>query len=180
MMLRHILPVLLSAGMVTPTLPAWAARSSDEACAGFGWDVSHERALFGTAARAAKAGASARAAPRVTPNQLYDLTLAPQDNVRFVVTPERHWGSDDSFGGLVRLRVKTAGIYRINLGQPAWLDVVSGRELIHPRDFQGAAGCTAPNKIVEFELPAGRELTLQFSGLNSRHARVAVTAAPES
>ena len=180
MMLRHSLPILLLAWTAAPTLPAWAARSSDEACAGFSWDVSRERALFGTAARAETAGASARGAPLVTPDQLYDLTLAPQGKVHFVVAPERHWGTQDSFAGLIRLRVRTAGVYRITLGQPAWLDVVSGREIIHPRDFQGAAGCTAPNKIVEFELPAGRELTLQLSGLNSRHARVAITERPDS
>jgi hypothetical protein len=43
-------------------------------------------------------------------------------------------------------------------------------------DFQGHVGCERPSKIVEFDLPAGRDLTLQFSGSNDAEVFVAITA----
>jgi hypothetical protein len=80
--------------------------------------------------------------------------------------------------GLVRLRLATAGLYRISGDQPFWIDVVAGGELAQSTSYQGAAGCNAPHKIVQFTLPAGQVLVLQVSGSGSAHARLAVTAAP--
>ena len=41
---------------------------------------------------------------------------------------------------------------------------MDGGQFIKSRDFQGSHDCERPHKIVEFELPAARDLLLQFSG----------------
>ena len=158
---------------------AWGARAvDDEPCGGFSWNVSHERALFTEAAKTEKAGGEKGTAPLITPDHLYDLTLTPQSQVHFPVPPGKKPSSENAFGGLARLRLKTAGLYRISVDRPFWVDVVAGDELIHSVDFQGAAGCTAPHKVVQFMLPASRELVLQISGLPVEHAHVTITTAP--
>ena len=71
-----------------------------------------------------------------------------------------------AFAGLVRLTVETAGVYRISLDQPLWVDVIANGTVVPAKDFQGRSGCNAPHKIVEFQLPAASPITLQFSGSN--------------
>jgi hypothetical protein len=50
--------------------------------------------------------------------------------------------------------------------------------MLHSTDYQGAAGCNAPHKVVQFLLPAAQDLVLQVSGMPSVHARLTVTFAP--
>jgi hypothetical protein len=57
-----------------------------------------------------------------------------------------------------------------------WIDVADGDKLLKSHDFQGARGCERPRKIVEYDLPAGRELTLQLSGASDATVILAVTA----
>jgi hypothetical protein len=57
-----------------------------------------------------------------------------------------------------------------------WIDVVDGVQAVPSVDFQGHVGCKRPSKIVEFDLPAKRELTLQFSGSSDAEVLVAITA----
>jgi len=78
--------------------------------------------------------------------------------------------------GLVRFRVEKAGRYRVSITSGHWIDIVDGTQLVSSRDFQGQRGCERPHKIVEYELPAGRNLTLQFSGSTDAQVIVAITA----
>jgi hypothetical protein len=165
---------------LTLMLLASAASLADDPCSGFSWNVTHERAVFSSTALNAKAGADAASAPAITANHLYDLTLAPQSQVHFQVPPGKPSKVDSPYAGLLHLKLKTQGLYRISADQPFWIDVVGGEELIRSESFQGAAGCNAPHKIVQFTLPAGQELTVQVSGAGSAHARIAVTPAPIS
>jgi hypothetical protein len=57
-----------------------------------------------------------------------------------------------------------------------WIDIVDGAELLKSVDFQGHVGCERPRKIVEYELPADRDLGLQLSGSNGAEVDMAITA----
>ena len=76
----------------------------------------------------------------------------------------------------MHFRVTSAGAYRVSLSTAHWIDVVADGQLIKSRDFQGAHGCERPHKIVEYELPAGKELVLQVSGATAPAVLVAITA----
>src|SRR5689334_5466483 len=60
---------------------AWLAVTAhaDDPCAGFTWDVAHERALFASAAQTLNAGRDAATAPAIETDRLYELTLAPNE-----------------------------------------------------------------------------------------------------
>jgi hypothetical protein len=75
----------------------------------------------------------------------------------------------------VRFRVAADGVYRISLDQPFWIDVVANGKIVPSKDAEGRRGCSAPHKIVEFDLPSNRVLLLQFSNGMSPHVRVAIT-----
>jgi hypothetical protein len=178
MIRKSLLVTLLISGTAATPASSWAARSDDDPCGEFSWNVTHERALFTETAKSEKAGGEKGTAPLIAPDHLYNLTLTHQSQVHFPVPPGKKPSSEDAFGGLARLRLKAAGLYRISVDRPFWVDVVAGDELIHSVDFQGAAGCTAPHKVVQFMLPASRELVLQISGLPVEHAYVTITTTP--
>jgi len=146
-------------------------------CSGFSWDVTHERALFREVPQKITAGASPGDAPAISPDRLYELALVPRSQVRFAATPGKS-RSAEGHAGLATLSVTAAGVYRIALDQPYWVDVIAKGSLIPSRDFQGRAGCRAPHKVVEFALPSSTPLTLQFSAGDAPTLRVAVLMAP--
>lgn len=157
---------------------ASGAGAADDPCAGFKWNVREERAVFSQKAHSSAAGHDAASAPAVKTKTLYDLTLSPQESVKFIVPPGKKGLPDGAFAGLVHFRVPTTGAYRVALDQGFWIDVVSHQALIEATDFTGAHDCAAPRKIVQYNLPAGEDLVLQLSGATKDHVRVAVTPAP--
>ena len=167
-------PLLLC--MLLP-LAATAGEVADP-CAAFTWDVKHERALFGAKPQSLAVGKTAASAPALVPDQLYELELSTWPQVAFAVAPGRHPASDTAYGGLATLTLAAAGVYRISLDRPFWVDVLAEGAPIHSQDFQGRRGCDAPHKVVEFVLPAATHLTLQFSGGASSTVRVAISRAP--
>ena len=172
-----LLTGLLNAGFGAPD-PGGASATADP-CAAFSWDVAHERALFSEAPHRLSAGLSPSDSPALTTGQLYELTLAPQPQVHFAAAPGKS-RSADGYAGLAVLTLPSAGVYRIALDQPIWVDVVAEGTPVRSRDFQGRSGCSAPHKIVEFVLPAKVALTIQLSSGSSPTVRVAVLAAPPS
>ncbi len=167
------LPWLAAAWLsVTGTGVALAA---DDPCAAIKWNITDERAVFAQVARTEAAGHDAATAPAIKTKTLYELSLAPQDGVKFVVPPGKKALPDGAFAGLVHFRVPTSGAYRISLDQGFWVDIVSHQTLIESTDFTGAHDCNAPRKIVQYTLPAGEDLVLQLSGAAKDRVRVAVT-----
>jgi hypothetical protein len=150
---------------------------ADDPCAAFTWDVGRERALFASEPEILAAG-TAVASPSLAPDRLYQLRLSDQPEVAFAVPPGKSRPTDGAYAGLANVTVDVAGVYRISLDQPSWLDVVVSGALIRSKDFQGRPDCNAPHKIVEFVLPAGTPLTLQFSGAASPAVKVTVTRSP--
>jgi len=158
---------------------AAAAGDVADPCAGFTWSVTHERALFSAKGEPLTAGTDEAHSPALVPDRLYELRLSPVSQVSFAVAPGRHPAAANAYGGLATLTLTQAGVYRISLDQPLWVDVLADGAAIRSRDFQGSHGCNAPHKIVEFVLPAAH-LTLQFSGDAASTVRVAVSRPAET
>lgn len=171
--LRRLITCFL---LLTALFDAGAALAGD-ACSRFKWDVRHERALFATRAEVRGAGSAVSSAPVISLNRLYRLRLTPQGRVAFAVPPGKKARRDGAYAGLARLHIAAAGIYRIALSQPFWVDVVADGTLVAARDFTGAHGCTTPHKVVQYRLAAG-DLLLQVSGWAAPQAELTVTRAP--
>src|SRR5262249_15794769 len=124
------------------------------------------------------AGQKIAAAPPVAIDHLYELKLIGQTEVTFV-TPAKKPKSDEAYAGLAILAVKSPGIYRISLDHPLCVHLITNGKVVPATDHQGSRGCNAPHKIVEFVLPAGSPVTLQFSGGSVATAKLAVTRSPE-
>jgi hypothetical protein len=160
------------AGLMAPAVPA------ADACAQFKWDVAREHALFQQPASAVDGAAALAGAPLLQTGTLYDLSLQPQDGVHFVHAPGKKMITDGAYAGLARFKVEQAAHYRVSLGTPLWVDVVDGGQLVATADFGGSPGCDTPHKVVEFALPAGRELVLQVSAGTARDVKLSITAIP--
>ena len=165
-----ILLALLVGGAAVPAV-------ADNDCVDFKWDVSKERALFAQAPVELAAGKDSKSAPGIVPNRLYKLRLAVQDHVVFSVPPGRKMTGTPAFAGLAALRIEAPGSYRIAIDLPLWIDVVSNGNLVQPTDYQGQHACSAPHKIVVFDL-GSQPVILQFSNAFQDDVLLTVTAAP--
>jgi len=152
---------------------------ADDACAGFKWDVSKERALFSESAVPLAAGKDRMSAPVVVPNRLYRLQLIPQDHVAFVTPPAKKMLTDGAYAGIAVLNIPASGSYRVAVDIPFWIDVVLDGALVKAKDFQGQQGCSTPHKIVEFELAGARPFVVQLSGATAHSVRLTITSSPK-
>lgn len=159
-------------------LPLAPTHAADDPCAAFSWDVHHERELFSQQPVDIASGRGLADAPALTPGRLYELELRAQPEVSFSAPPSRIWPKEATYAGLARLTVDTAGVYRFALDQPAWVDVVANGVVLQSRDAQGRVGCSAPYKIVEFALPAGKPLVIEYSASVTPSIRVSVSRSP--
>lgn len=173
MMRNARISMLLALLLGTLSATAWA-----EDCVDFKWDVTQERALFATPATPLSAGMEAKSAPTVLLNHLYALKLMPQDQVTFAATPGKKTPAAGSSAGIVTFKLPASGSYRVAIDMPFWIDVVSNGALVAAKDFQGQHGCSAPHKIVEFELVGTRQLFLQLSDAAPDSVRLTITATP--
>jgi molybdate transport system substrate-binding protein len=158
------------------SLAAIAAAAADP-CTTFTWDVSHEFTVMKqkpqTVTAATKPGSDT---PQLLVDKLYEVRLANQSGVTFALTPARLPLPDNAQAGVAHFHTNKAGRYRVAITSGHWIDILDGDKLIKSRDFQRARGCERPHKIVEYDLPAGRELTLQLSGSPDATVVLAVTA----
>jgi hypothetical protein len=153
-----------------------ALAAEPDPCKRFTWDVSLETEVMKQSPQLLTAAAAPTAdVPQLELDKLYELRLRKQSEVKFAVPPARAATGDDGRGGLVQFRSAAAGRYRISLSTRHWIDVVDGTTLIDSRDFQGAGGCERPHKVVDFDLPANRSLTLQLSRAPDTAVAIAVT-----
>jgi hypothetical protein len=171
---RRIWALTVALGALTGALLSAPAQAADP-CDGFSWNVSHEHALFATPSAAVTAEAGAGAAPTLSVDKLYDIALTPQDEVHFVLAPEKKTLADGAYGGMVTLHIPVAGKYRVSMSEGFWIDLIAQGRFVPTDDFTGSHTCHAPRKIVQFILPAG-DLTLQFANANSASVQVTVTA----
>jgi hypothetical protein len=165
---------LLTLGLMAPAVTR-TAHADEDPCAGFSGNVTAERALFAGAAQPISAARDVASAPLLAPGRLYQLQLAPHGQVSMRLAPGKKTQLEGAYAGLARLQLQQPGSYRISMDQGAWIDVVADGQMIGSSNFQGRPGCTAPHKIVQFLLPAGHELLLQFSAATAPVLRVAIT-----
>jgi hypothetical protein len=161
--------VLLLFGATRPS------RADTDPCSGYKWDVSAERALFAMPAKPAAAGKDRASAAPVAANQFYAVTLLPVSEVSFPATPGRTPPSG-SFAGIVALTVPSIGKYRIAVDVPLWIDVVGGATVAPVLDYEGLHECSAPRKVVVFDLEGRTDWALQLSAADRVTVRLAVTA----
>jgi hypothetical protein len=168
----------LPVAFVVACLLSGAALAAEvDGCTKFTWDVTHELAVFKGVPKPVAAGTKAgKEAPQLKLDQVYELKLANQTGVTFALQPGKPTLPDNAQAGVFRFHTEKAGRYRVGITSGHWIDVVDGDKLIKSRDFQGARGCERPHKIVEYELPANSDLTLQLSGATDVTVIVAVTA----
>lgn len=148
-------------------LLASAGAQADDPCQGFKWDITNVLAAYGETSqtvRAAAQGTEISKIPAIAVNRNYDVTLTPQQDIAFHAAPGKLTLDDGSWGGHLRFQVPVAGSYLVALTGTHWLDIIDGSELLQSVNFGGARGCAKPGKVVEFVLPADRELILQLSG----------------
>ena len=96
----------------------------------------------------------------------------------FAASPGKKAAATPAFAGLATLKVPASGSYRIAFDLPIWVDVAWKGTLVQPKDFEGQHACSAPHKIVEFDLAATQSLVLQLSNAASEHVLMTVTASP--
>jgi hypothetical protein len=155
--------------------PLPAHESGD--CEAFTWDVAREL----DAMRAQPREVPAAISPQANRVHLQEGThfiaeLRPQESVTFAVTPARKARAEKPTGGLLFFQSAKPGVYRISLSSRHWIDVVDGARVIDSRGHQGRGGCKLLHKVVEFELPAQRLLTIQLSGDDAATAGIVITA----
>jgi hypothetical protein len=147
---------------------------ADDPCAGFKWDVGHERALFAGKAQALAAAPDARTAPMLAFERLYDISLLPQATLALRVPASAKSSFQGAFAGFARLIITAAGRYSVSLDQPGWIDLMTDQTVIPSADFSGQRGCSAPHKVVQFALPAG-SILLQLTGIVGSHVKLTLT-----
>lgn len=153
---------------------AGTARSQGDPCAGYQWDLSKERALFAESGKRLIAGKDRTSAAAILSGQLYALELLPANQVSFPVAPGKD-STSDSYAGVVALRVPSAGKYRVAVDLPLWIDVIAGAKLLSPLDYEGVHGCSAPRKVVVFDLEGSSDWLLQLSAADRAPVRLTVT-----
>lgn len=171
---KIVVSVLLAGALLSAGTNAWG----DDPCAGFKWDVSKERALFGGKPESLRGAKKPASAPVAALNRLYEVQLPAQDQVAFAASPAKENVPGDAHAGLAVVRIVTPGSYRISTDSPVWIDVVSHGNLVKAEDYQGRRGCAAPHKIVAFDLPAPGLFMLQISASVQERVRLTITPAP--
>ena len=164
---------LLSLGWAALASPAFA--DDADGCSHFSWDVSHELKVMKQTAAPVTAATQPGHVPLIQIDELYELKLSPQSSVTYSAKPAKPTLNDSAQGGLVRFHVDKAGLYRVSITSGHWIDVVDGEQFVKSKDFSGSRECARPHKIVEFELPANKDLVLQFSGSTDSSVVTAIT-----
>lgn len=124
----------------------------------------------------AGANAAQRSGAALAVGQAVRLALLPTPQVRYPVRPEKPGGSV-SFGGLVRLDVLEAGVYRVALGSAAWIDLVRDRKALTSIAHGRGPECTGIRKMVDFQLTPGRYI-LQIAANGEPETGVLVARLP--
>lgn len=168
----------VSLALLAGAVFAGGALAADDPCQPFKWDLSRERVLFAAPATKPIDG-NATPPAAFNPEQAVDIRLQPQANVKLPAPPAKPMLTDGAWAGFATFTVARPGRYRIALDAPFWIDVLDGRAALTSIDFGGPGGkCPPPHKIVVYDLPAGRPLTLQLSGATEPRVRVTVTGVP--
>ena len=156
----------------------WQRAFAEDGCLDFKWDVTRERVLFAGSPTPLTAGKDLKSAPIVLPDHLYKLKLSSQEQVTFPVVPGKKLAASGTFGGVAALKIAASGSYRFSIDLPVWIDVAANGMLVAAKDFEGQHACSAPHKIVVFDVAGALPLVLQMSNSSSEEVLLTVTPAP--
>lgn len=136
---QHSVPVEAEAACAAPATPFAAARPL-----------------------ASVTGRESLPAARFAVGEAVALTLHPDGEVAYVSLPKGE-GEESSFGGIAAFGVAEAGVYRVGLSEPVWVDVVEQGKPAEAGKFGRGEPCSGIRKGVEFALQPG-EHVLEISG----------------
>ena len=125
----------------------------------------------------ASAGGATPAVPILPLGKAVDLQLSPAADVRFKAAPEQKRAPENAHAGLAKLRIPTAGTWRVAASGPAWIDVLGPNGPVASTAHGRMAPCTSLRKVVEFPLSAG-DYSLQISGNPGPALRLMVSPKP--
>lgn len=131
-----------------------------------GWVSS--RALTSVAAQARLASATFDTGVAI------DLRLHPDGQVTYISLPKGA-GEAGSYGGLAQLHVEHAGIYKVGIGDFAWIDLTRDFKPMPTLSFGHGPECTGIKKVVIYGLEAG-DYAFEVSGEKAPSLRVIVVA----
>jgi hypothetical protein len=171
----HPLSFLMRLLALCYVVVAGVAHAQGDACAGYKWDITKERALFAGTATPLTVGKTAASAVAFAPSHFYAVQLVPAATVIFAVPPGKTVPAQGTFAGILALTIPTPGKYRVSLDAPVWIDLTGGGTLLPAADYEGVHGCSAPRKVVEFDLEGRKEWLLQVSGADQSMVRLTVT-----
>jgi hypothetical protein len=112
-----------------------------------------------TAKIAAAADAAGLAAAVVPVDKAVDVELKPASTVTFEPRPATPGGSV-SRGGLFRLTIPHAGVWRVAIGMRGWIEVVVDGKAATSVGHGGGPACSGIGKIVDYDLPAGSHVLM--------------------
>jgi len=156
---------------------AGAHEPEPDGCRALAHDVVHELAVMRSPAISLTAEASVDRHPSLDLDKHYAVNLLAQNQLRFAAKPGRATRAASPRGGAFQFEVPVTGRYRISITSRHWIDVVDGQKIVESADHFGPA-CDVLHKVVEFDLSAGRKLTLQLSGQDDAIIGLAITASP--
>ena len=160
--------------------PSVAHDPADEGCGATSPDVALEMAVMRSPAIPVTAVSGKESPlPELALDKHYAISLIPQSELSFRAKPGRAARDDLPRGGILRFAVPAAARYRISITSRHWIDVLDGRSAVASAAHHGP-GCELLHKIVEFDLPAGRPLTLQLSGRDDAIVGLAITLSPSA
>jgi hypothetical protein len=175
---RSIPPSLVAAFMILIAMRAAAHDPPVDGCSSSTVDVSRELALMRAPAVPVTAvpGQGSKM-PVLVLDKHYAISLIAQKDVAFRVKPANPARKKSPRGGILLLEVPSAGRYRISITSRHWIDVLDGNSRLASAAHHGPE-CELLHKVVEFDLPAGRPLTLQLSGRDDAIVGLAITTSP--
>lgn len=172
-----ILSLCCALSSAAPPTEPQPASHTEEGCDSFTWNLAREFAAMNRPAILLAASADQKVNPqRLAEGQHVAVTLVPQNSVLFAAAPGRARKSENPSAGLLFFKSGHAGRYRISLTSRHWIDVLDGGKPIESVSHEGRSGCELLRKVVEFQLPANRDLVLQLSGDAAATADLVVTA----
>ena len=176
MMRRTSTPTFLAALLCLATAVAMSHEPEAGDCRSLSRDLAHELEIMrGTAVPATAVSEEGSVPPRLQLGTYYAVSLVPQAQLHFVARPGRAENSPALRAGVFQFEVPADGRYRVSISSRHWIDVIDTRTAVDSVDHFGP-GCELVHKVVEFDLPAGRLLTLQLSGNDDAMVGLAITA----
>lgn len=120
--------------------------------------------------------ASGSTAASFATGEAVDVRLHPDGNVTYLTLPKGA-GEAASFGGLASFEVARAGLYRVALGDFAWVDIDRDGKPLTPAAFGHGPECTAVKKVVDYQLEPGRYV-IEISGEKTLRVRLMILLRP--